>query len=379
MSRARGLAPVAGHAREREALARALSGGRLPQSLLLHGPRGVGKQRVALWLGRLLVCERPEPRGPCGACRGCTLAVRIEHPDVHWFFPLTRPKGASGNRLASALEEARAARLEEIREHPLAPRDRDEVAGIYLAQVHAMKRAVAARPAMARQRVLIVGDAEAMVPQEASPEAANAFLKLLEEPPPDTWVVLTAAMPDALLPTVRSRVAAVRLGPVPADVVEAFLREHAGADPARAAVVGALCGGSIGRALELLAESGDAGARARAARLVDAALARDDSVRWAAALAMPVAGSRGEFAETLDLLAGWFRDIAALAAAGEGAVINTDRADLVRAWSRRAPRAAEGSAAALDAIDRALDAARRNADPQLVTIELLAELQRAAG
>ncbi|HVS09396.1 MAG TPA: DNA polymerase III subunit delta', partial [Planctomycetota bacterium] len=218
MSAARGLAPVAGHEREREALTRALADGRLPQSLLLHGARGVGKQRIGLWLGRLLVCERPGTEGPCGACRGCLLALRLEHPDVHWFFPLPRPKGATGSRLASALEDARAARLEEIREHPLAPRDRDEIAGIYVAQVHAMKRAVAARPAMARRRVLVVGEAQAMVPQEASPEAANAFLKLLEEPPPDTWVVLTAAVPDALLPTVRSRVAAVRLGPLAADV-----------------------------------------------------------------------------------------------------------------------------------------------------------------
>jgi DNA polymerase-3 subunit delta' len=377
---ARGLPPVAGHARERAALARAFAEGRLPQSLLLHGARGVGKQRVGLWLGQLLMCEAPAPDGPCGDCRGCRLARRLEHPDLHWFFPLPRPRGASGTRLASALEDARAARLQEIREDPLAPRDRDEVAGIYLAQVHAMKSAVAARPAMARRRFLLVGEAQTMVPQEASPEAANAFLKLLEEPPPDTWVVLTTAVPDALLPTIRSRMAAVRLGPVAAGDVSDFLRDHRGADEAAAEVVAGLAGGSIGRALELLAESGEGGggARQRAARLVDAALADDDAERWAAALAMPVAGSRGEFAETLDLLAGWFRDIAALRAAGDVAVLNADHMDRVRAWAVAAPRAAERSAEALAAIDRALEAARRNADPQLVTLELLDELHGAA-
>jgi len=373
------LPAVAGHERERAALARAFAEGRLPQSLLVHGPPGVGKQRVALWLGQLLVCEDPRAAGPCGECRGCALAGRLEHPDVHWFFPLARPKGASGNRLASALEDARAARLEAHRAEPLAPRDPDEITGIYLAQVHQMRRAVSARPAMARRRVLLVGDAEAMVPQEANQEAANAFLKLLEEPPPDTHVVITTAVPDALLPTIRSRVVAIRLGGVPADVAAAFLSEHAGVAQDRAAVVGSLCDGSIGRALALLAETEDEdGARERAARLVEAALSDDEAPRWAAALAAPVSGSRGEFAQTLDLLAGWFRDIAAQASAGNDAVINADRLDRVSAWSAAAPRAAERAGDALDAIDRALEATRRNADPQLVTLELLFELRRAA-
>jgi DNA polymerase-3 subunit delta' len=303
----------------------------------------------------------------------------LEHPDVHWFFPLARPRGASGNRLTSALEAARAEKLEQIRTAPLAPRDDGEVKGIYLAQVQSMRRTITPRPAMAPRRVLIVGEAQAMVPQEASPEAANAFLKLLEEPPPDSHVVITSPVPDALLPTIRSRVAAVRLGPIPAHDVAAFLVEHAGVDDVRAQVLAALADGSIGKALGLLAESEqDSGPRLKAARMMDAALADDETQRYALALAMPVAGSRGEFVETLELLAGWFRDVAAHEAAGADAVINADRVDLVEGWSARAPRAAERSADALDAIDRALEAARRNADPQLVTLELLTDLRRTA-
>lgn len=380
MSASTGLAPVVGHARERAALAAAFARNRLPQSLLLHGPDGVGKQRVALWLGQLMVCEAPLPDGPCDACSACRMARRLEHPDVHWFFPLPRPKGASGSRLASALEDARAERLAEIRSEPLAAPDRGAVTGIYVAHVQAMRRAVTARPAMARRRVLIVGEAQAMVPQEASEEAANAFLKVLEEPPPDTFVLITAPFPDALLATIRSRVVAVRLGPVPADEVQRFLETHAGAAADQASLAATLAGGSIGRALEVLREADETGGpRDRAARLVDAALADDEAARWAAALGMPVAGSRGEFSRTLDLLAGWFRDIAALRAAGEDAVINADALGQLRTWVARAPHAALRAGEAADAIDRARDAARRNADPQLVTFRLLADLNRAAG
>ena len=67
------------------------------------------------------------------------------------------------------------------------------------------------RPSVGSRKVFVVGDAEAMVPQESSPEAANAFLKLLEEPPADTTLILTSSNPGALLPTIKSRVLPIRL------------------------------------------------------------------------------------------------------------------------------------------------------------------------
>ena len=108
-----------GHAALLEALARARMEGSLPAALLIHGPRGIGKQHLALWLGRLLLCEAPASGGPCEECHSCHLAGKVEHPDLHWFFPLPRPKNATApEKLAQALEEARAEALEEIRKNP---------------------------------------------------------------------------------------------------------------------------------------------------------------------------------------------------------------------------------------------------------------------
>jgi len=84
---------------------------------------------------------------------------------------------------------------------------------------------------MGRRSVFVVGDAEAMVPQAASQQAANAFLKLLEEPPDDTYLVLTSSRRSALLPTVRSRVVGVRVPPLREEEVADFLVDHAGAEP----------------------------------------------------------------------------------------------------------------------------------------------------
>ena len=115
------LHDVVGHGDILSSLARAHASQGLPSALLLHGMRGVGKQRTALWLGQLQTCEAPDASGPCGACKSCAFALGLEHPDVHWYFPLARPKGVSGDKLGDALESARIDALADQRAQPLRP------------------------------------------------------------------------------------------------------------------------------------------------------------------------------------------------------------------------------------------------------------------
>ena len=99
-----------GHDALRASLHRALSRGTLPATVLIHGMPGCGKQSLALWMARTALCTG-DPR-PCGHCNSCRLALRLEHPDIHWYFPLPRPKGSpSPQRLAELLETARHERL----------------------------------------------------------------------------------------------------------------------------------------------------------------------------------------------------------------------------------------------------------------------------
>ena len=85
------LVPLYGHERLRERFAEAYGRGSLPASMLLQGPRGVGKQRLALWLGQLLLCEGDEPR-PCRKCSQCRFSGDLTHPDLQWIFPRPRLK-----------------------------------------------------------------------------------------------------------------------------------------------------------------------------------------------------------------------------------------------------------------------------------------------
>ena len=371
------MTEIHGHEDVRRDLTAAVRRGELPGSLLIHGPAGVGRQTLARWLARRRGCASPDESGPCGECRGCRLALDLQHPDIHWFFPLPRPKGVSDpQRLAEALEDARYQALADRRDAPLYRPSGDEPVGLYLAQVRTIRKLGSTRPAMASRQVFIVGDSELLVPQEASEEAANALLKVLEEPPPATTFILTAGDPERLLPTVRSRLLPVRLRPFAEDEVRRFLEERAGVEPRMAGRAARLGQGSIGRALAFLPGDGEPSRaeeqRATAREWLEAVLASSPARRYAAAHAQRPVGARGSFAETLDFLALWLRDLAAVAAGAEGEVVDDDALDRLRGLARgvRQDRIPE----AIRTVQEARDAGRINANPQLTLATLLNRL-----
>jgi DNA polymerase III subunit delta' len=372
------LHAVVGHEDVRRSLTAAVVARQLPNSLLIHGPAGVGKQRLGLWLGQLLLCERPGAQGPCDACHPCRLALRIEHPDLHWYFPLPRPKGASGDRAGDALEEARAAELAARRAEPVRASILDGMAGIYLAHVHVLLRSASTRPAMGARKVYLIGDAEALVPQEASPEAANALLKLLEEPSADTTLILTASDPDVLLPTIRSRLLPVRLRPLQEEQVVAFLTERGGASGADALRAARLAQGAIGRGLAFLPQKGEPGPleeiRLAARGLLEAAVEPSAAARLAAALNESPAGARGTFSDTLEFLTVWLRDLAAAATGATDVLVNADAADWLRDVAQRYPAAAAGVPAAIRDVEATVQLAQLNINPQLALAGLLRQV-----
>ncbi len=350
------LHPLYGHADLRERLATAMAAGTLPPALLLVGAPGVGKQRLGLWIAQGLICDAG-PGEPCGKCQGCRLSLGLSHPDIHWFFPIPRPKGDETRQLEEA-EELLAAAIAARREQPVYPRP-DGMTGLFLPLVRALHRRAQMRPAMARRKVFLVAEAERLVPQASSPEAANAMLKVLEEPPPDTWFVLTTSEPAALLPTIRSRLVQLRVGRLPAAEVARFLQEVAvpplsAAEATRRAEAAA---GSIGSAIEAAGAGRGDGEGAK--ELLGSA--KDPVRRFAYVLGVKPFQARGDFTDLLDAAAEQLRD------------------ELARRLRGGPDGGATALADALQAIERTRKLAQGNVNPQLLAADLLARLAAARG
>ncbi|MDQ6689746.1 MAG: DNA polymerase III subunit [Gemmatimonadota bacterium] len=344
-----------GHELVRARLSESVRAGTLPSSLLFQGARGVGKQRLALWLAEVLLCT--EANAPCGTCKTCRYAREITHPDLHWVFPRPRLKDADPDQeqVRDDYAEAIAERVENFGLYA-APSGSE---GIYVATVRSLVHRAVMSPAMGRRKIFVVGDAERMVPQEGADMAANAFLKLLEEPPEDTTIILTSSEPGALLPTIRSRVVSVRIPFVPDAAVRAFVEnpevkkildktsKSSTAERVRSAA------GAPGR---LLTGGDDAKATLSARKIIDAATGARRATHYSTALAQGAAGARGAFTDTLDALVDLL-------------------GERVRdALHRKDDGAAAAASRAVDAVLQAQTYATSNVSPQVITAKLIREL-----
>ncbi|HEY7530880.1 MAG TPA: hypothetical protein VIC56_09415, partial [Gemmatimonadota bacterium] len=328
---------LVGHAEARRRVAAAASRGQLGPALLVTGPRGVGKETFAFWVARLLLCRAPGER-PCGVCSSCTRVATLGHPDVHWFFPVPPESTPFGEGEWVRL-------LERIRRDPLDPTLTrfSQPASFRMHQATAIRRLASARPFEDGERVFILGDYE----RNPSDQVHNALLKVLEEPPPRTTFVLTAARVPSLPETILSRCRRVRLGPLSVEEMEAFLEEavaHAGLEaPAAAARRDALARaeGRPGRLLELLRLEDTAGAEAE--ELFRRVLEGGPLASYGHVLGAGYRGSREDHDRRLDALATLWRDLLRIAA---GERETATRPDLLTLYAEAAERLDAGAAAA---------------------------------
>jgi len=324
---------IAGHDQLKPRIARAALRGTLPPSLIFAGPSGVGKRMTALALAQLVNCLAPlngddgTDADACGECASCRRITRGVHADV----VIVKP-GDSGSIKIEAVRDV-------------------------------IERA-AYRPFEGRRRVVIIDDAEQVIPG-----AQDALLKTLEEPPNGTTFVLVTALPELLLPTIRSRCQRLRFGRLsPTDVAGVLRRAHDYTDE-DAHVAAAFADGSPGRALEGATEQ-FVEARRAALQLLEAVADHPPPARRIMGATGLPGGGRGKvdrdaLAQSLRAVATILRDLGILNAhADERALANAD----LKAPLRRLLRSFDNDRVlrGFAAVDRALDALDRNASPKIV-------------
>ena len=197
---------IISHEREIELLKSGLRSGKLSHAYIFSGVEGIGKRLTALTLAKAVNCENPSEYDSCDRCDSCMKIEKGIHPDV---------------RIIEA--EGRYIRGELIR---------------------GIKKDVYLKPFEGRKKFYIIDSAEKM-----NVFAANSLLKILEEPPRDTVLILVTSKIDSLLPTILSRCQKVYFNPVRKEELEKFLTERGNIKEESSALASEIALGSINRAL----------------------------------------------------------------------------------------------------------------------------------
>ncbi|MCS4200061.1 ATP-binding protein [Salinibacter ruber] len=236
-----------------QTLRRALTQERVAHAYLLHGPDGVGKRAVAYEMARALQCPEQADEA-CDACPTCRKTRRMVHPDVHvnlphpWSQEKDRDEEDMGKRIRRLGDNPYAA-IDYVRRPSLADPSETSNQQVYY-RIDQVRQDIIQPMSLARgegaYKVNVLIDAEKM-----REEAANTFLKLLEEPPPQTVFLLTTNRPEQLLPTILSRCQQLRFDPLLPETIEQALVDRENMAPDEASMLSRMADGSYSRALEL--------------------------------------------------------------------------------------------------------------------------------
>ncbi len=203
-----------------------LTANRVPHALMLTGPAGAGKLALAVEFAKALLCQQPNADGtPCGTCPSCKMAAKLEHPDLHFTFPIvkgTRIKTAEGALSDVYIKEWRARVLAspyfDLNDWLDDMGAANQQATYYVAESDSIQRKLALKSNQGGRKVMVV-----WLPEKMNQETANKLLKLFEEPPAGTHFLMVSEEPDMVLGTILSRTQRILVPPLSH---EEYLQAH---------------------------------------------------------------------------------------------------------------------------------------------------------
>ncbi len=190
---------------------------RMPHALLISGREGSGALTLALTAAQYILCENHTPDGePCERCPHCLQIHKLQHPDLHFAFPVVNRKGQSGDDSAVSLDYIAEWRDILLRRPDLTYTDwvkfisdEGKNAQIYKAEASSIIRILSTKPYESDKRVMII-----WLPEKINETASNKLLKIIEEPYPKTFFLLVSNDPDRVLGTILSRCQRLNIPPL---------------------------------------------------------------------------------------------------------------------------------------------------------------------
>ncbi|MEA3297307.1 MAG: hypothetical protein U9R56_05535 [candidate division Zixibacteria bacterium] len=296
-------------------LSRSFKADRIAGTYLFYGRDGLGHWALSIALAALLNCAKPvrsdETDGmlvPCGKCRHCRTVYSLGFEGLLFAAPL--PPHKNNNEAIDLLTKI----LDVKREEPFRMLSSTASTSIPIAAAREIGRKLALKAPEGITRLVLFYRMDKMLFA-----SADALLKLIEEPPGDTVIVLTTERPDTLLPTIQSRAQKIRLERIPDNVIEQYLMEKHNISENRARLLTRLSGGSLGRALSMIEfdQDEDSSRRAVGFLLFKSMFLETGSDIIAHMTDLVNLKDQGEVAELLRLWQSLIRDCARFAIVGD--------------------------------------------------------------
>jgi DNA polymerase-3 subunit delta' len=347
---------VIGQEKAKQALRQALENDRLAHAILLYGPEGVGKRALAIELAKAVNCTQAKGDG-CDLCSSCHKISSLQHPDLKVIFP--------GPAQLQVEEEISI--LQKIAEDNYQAVGFAKSVTISIDKIRELRKQASYHPYEGKRKVAILLGADQM-----RPEAANALLKILEEPPGTLLLILTAINLNSLLPTILSRCQRLQLNHLSRVEIEEALLKRKDVSPEKAKIVAGLTNGNLTRALSLAAKQDLDEYRNIARALLEAALWGNNTEKLSLIETIIAEKDKARLEYLLELVLLWLRDTLLWGEDRQDKITNIDRSDetkKIAEWidSKEVARLSRE-------VESSLEMMSRNVNPELILIGLVEQM-----
>lgn len=242
---------IIGQQKVKERLIQSFKAGRIPHAQLFTGNEGNGKMALALAYAQYINCQHPSDDDVCGVCPSCVKYEKLQHPDLHFVFPVVKKSGTviSDNYI----KEWRNYLLE----HPYISiggwmrelNDERKQPQIYADESVSIINKLSKKAYEAEYKVMIIYS-----PERMNIACANKLLKQIEEPAPKTILLMVSDVPENIITTIRSRCQTIHVPPIKADDLSAALMQRHYLEEGVASRIGRMASGSYIRAQEMMVQ-----------------------------------------------------------------------------------------------------------------------------
>lgn len=372
---------IIGQNRVKNLLQKAIIENKISHAYCFWGQEGIGKDALAIEFARVVNCHSPKRTETgieaCEICHSCKSSLTLQHRNIHIIFSM--PTGKSGEtKKDSVLEKLTEDQVEEYyeqiklkSENPYHKISMSNANQIRIASIRELKRKLVLTSSGEGRVCVIVSRAD-----EMTTEAANAFLKTLEEPHENVTIIITTSRQDVILPTILSRCQQVRCEPLSDSDISGALLERNNIAKQDALLISAFAQGSYTRAVEFLGEAMQE-TRENAIEFLRSML-KKKVYRVEVASHIEQLTKKHDRRETeliLSMLLIWIRDVSILSKTGKNdKLINIDKYEILQKFT--SGYSGRNLVKVSEVLEKSINQIRRNVAPQLVLMRTVLDLRR---